>query len=286
MENLLRPIYQERASHKDTLGILVIEKTQPLSPLTDNFDVVLLVITKNNETYWFVKHYEFEGKKAALHIVSEEKLQDWLMSGSNRRIISWIVNGKVIFDRNEYVANLKETIRYFPEEERKKKIGIEYAKLIRRFTDGRVLYNSKQFLDAYNFILHALHHMARLSVIEHGFHPEITVWSQVKHIEPEIFKLYNELLNSEEPLEKRLELLLIANDFSLSSKSKLGGAHLRQVMTKKETWSYQELLEEPELKDYGVDLGALLEHLIDKGLINIEIKETKGEGIFSRLYKV
>ncbi|MFP3472689.1 hypothetical protein R0J90_21785, partial [Micrococcus sp. SIMBA_144] len=80
-------------------------------------------------------------------------------------------------------------------------------------------------------------------------------WNQVKHIEPEIFKLYTELLSGEDPLDKRLELLLLANDFSLSSKSKNATVHIRKVMNERSNaWSYQELMEEEQLKEYGIDL--------------------------------
>lgn len=285
MENLLRPIYQERASHPETLGVIVIEKTKPHHPLTDNFDVVLLIIVSNNEKPWLVKHYEFEDKRAAMHVVSEQQVQDWLLTGSHRRLVAWLVNGKIIFDRNEYISGLKERIRDFPAEERTRKIGVEFAKLIRRYMDGKELFASKQYMDAYNFILHALHHLARLSVIEHGFHPEITVWNQVKHIEPEIFKLYTELLTGEDPLDKRLELLLLANDFSLSSKSFNATLHIRKVMNEREgVWTYQELLEDDQLKEYGIDLGALLEYMVEKELVEVLLSETKGEGIYSRQY--
>ncbi|WP_165999582.1 nucleotidyltransferase-like protein [Bacillus sp. Cs-700] len=285
MENLLRPIYQERASHPGTLGVLVIEKTKPFHPLTDNFDVVLLIIVQDNEKPWFVKHYDFEGKKAAMHVVSEEQVNEWLISGSHRRLVAWLVNGKIIFDRNEYIAGVKERIRDFPYEERTRKIGVEFARLIRRYTEGKELFASRQYMDAYNFILHALHHLARLSVIEHGFHPEITVWNQVKQIEPEIFKLYTELLSGEDPLDKRLELLLLANDFSLSSKSKNATVHIRKVMNERSNaWTYQELMEEEQLKEYGIDLGALLEYMIEKGLVEVHRSETKGSGIFIREY--
>ena len=285
MENLLRPIYQERASHPGTLGVLVIEKTKPFHPLTDNFDVVLLIIVQDNEKPWFVKHYDFEGKKAAMHVVSEDQVNEWLISGSHRRLVAWLVNGKIIFDRNEYISGLKERIRDFPYEERTRKNGVEFARLIRRYTEGKELFASRQYMDAYNFILHALHHLARLSVIEHGFHPEITVWNQVKHIEPEIFKLYTELLSGEDPLDKRLELLLLANDFSLSSKSKNATVHIRKVMNERSNaWTYQELMEEEQLKEYGIDLGALLEYMIEKGLVEVHRSETKGSGIFIREY--
>lgn len=38
MENLLRPIYQERASHPDTLAVIIVERRHKVSSETDNFD--------------------------------------------------------------------------------------------------------------------------------------------------------------------------------------------------------------------------------------------------------
>ncbi|RBW68113.1 nucleotidyltransferase-like protein [Bacillus taeanensis] len=285
MENSWRSLYQERSSHRDTLGVLMVEKNKPISPLTDNFDVVLLIIMKEAEQPWLVKHYEYEEKKASLHIVTEKRLNEWLLLGSHRRAVEWVINGKILFDRNEYMKKLKEKLREFPIEDRTKKIGLEFAKLIRRSTDGRDLYQSGHYLDAFNYILHALHHLARLSVIKHGFHPEVTVWNQVKQIEPQIYKLYHELVTGAEPLEKRIELLLLANEFSLSTKTEIGARHLLQVMrSKEEEWSYGELMSHGELMEYGVDLGALLEHLVQKKLVTVQRLETKGKGIFHRMY--
>jgi hypothetical protein len=265
----------------------MIEKNKPISPLTDNFDIVLLIIMKKAEQPWLVKHYEYEEKKAALHIVTEQKLHEWLLLGSHRRAVEWVINGKILFDRNEYMKNLKEKLREFPAEDRTKKIGLEFAKLIRRSTDGKDLYQSGHYLDAFNYILHALHHLARLSVIKHGFHPEVTVWNQVKQIEPQIYKLYSELITGTESLEKRIELLLLANEFSLSTKTEIGASHLLEVMRSKEDdWSYGELMSHQDLAEYGVDLGALLEHLAQKKLVIIKRTETKGKGIFHRTYAV
>src|SRR5690606_40421365 len=69
--------------------------------------------------------------------------------------------------------------------------------------------------------------LARLAIIKNGHFPEITVWNQVKKIEPEIHKLYEELVNSEEGLEKRLELLFLASDVLIHSYIEYGTSHLR-----------------------------------------------------------
>jgi Nucleotidyltransferase-like/Helix-turn-helix domain len=286
MEDILRPIYQERTSHPNTLGVLLIDHNEKSSPITDTFDIVLFLIVKEAEEPVYVKHYTYKEHKAALHIVTEAKLREWILLGSNRKIIDWLFSGKVLFDRNEYVQNLKLELRDFPFYGRKIKMGLEFAKLIRRYVDGKDFFESKHYLDAYNHIVHSLHHLARLSVIENGFHPEVTVWSQVKQIEPEIYKLYEELVTSEENLEKRLELLFLASEFLIHSKTAIASEHLTSIVEQKEQWSFQELSNHEEIQYYSVDLSMLIEFLTEKGLIEIVDKETKGQGIYHRYYRV
>jgi hypothetical protein len=286
MEDILRPIYQERASHPDTLGVLIIEKSEDSIPTTDTFDTVLLLIVKDAEQPVFIKHYSYEGKKASLHIVTEEKLRNWILLGSNKRIFDWLYNGKIVFDRNEYMAKLKEEIKEFPFYGRKIKMGLEFAKLIRRYMDGKAFFENRHYLDAYNHVIHSLHHLARLSVIENGFHPEVTVWNQIKQIEPEIYKLYVELVNSDETMEKRLELLFLASEFLIHSRTKVGITHLIEVLEEKEYWTFNEMIKHEELVEYSVDLGMLIEYLIDRGYIDVKNVETKGQGVFHRYYFV
>jgi len=286
MEDILRPIYQERASQLNTLGVLLVEKRQKSSHITDSFDVILLIIVKEADHPLFIKHYTYNNKKAAMHVIAETQLQEWLLLGTNRKIFEWIHEAKILFDRNEYVANLKMELREFPFNGRKVKMGLEFAKLIRRYVDGKALFEGRQFLDAYNHVVHSLHHLARLAVIESGLHPELTVWHQVKQIEPEIFKLYEELVKSEETLEKRLELLFLASEFMIHSRTNVGTAHLLDVLSRKEYWLFNEIMNEIELIPYSVDLAVLLEYLIEKHLLEVVNVETKGHGVFHRCYSV
>ncbi|MDR4229446.1 hypothetical protein FO507_19125 [Bacillus mojavensis] len=284
MENLLRPIYQERASHPNTLAVIMIERRNKTSSLTDNFDAALLVIVKQSDKPVFIKHYEFDHKTASLHVITDAQVQEWILLGTNRRMIDWIVNGRVMFDRNEYIAELIDRLNTFPFAERKLKIGLEYGKLIRRYVEGKAFFEANQFLDAYNAVVHALHHLARIEVIDRGFHPETTVWSQVRQIEPQVYKLYSELIESHESLEKRLELLFLANDFLIHSKAEIGSAHLFEVMKEKDIWQFSELLQHPDLIHFTQDLGVMLDYLTEKGLISVCRMETKGQAVFHRGY--
>src|SRR4051794_32355674 len=106
MEDILRPIYQERASSKSTLGILLIKKMGNDGSNTDTFDYVLFVVVNESEVSVFQKHYLYKEKKVALHVVHENQLKEWLLLGTNRKVVNWIQNGKVLFDRNEYLEQL------------------------------------------------------------------------------------------------------------------------------------------------------------------------------------
>lgn len=287
MEDILRPLYQERASLESTLGILLIKKVNNDRSITDTFDYVLFVVVNESEVPVFQKHYLYEKKKIALHIIHKDQLTEWLLLGTNRKVVNWVKNGKVLFDRNEYVEQLKTAIAEFPSYGRKLKMGLEFAKLIRRYKDGKALFENGQFLDAFNFVVHSLHHLGRLAVMERGFYPEVTVWNQVKQMEPQIFKLYKELISSEETLEKKLELLFIASEFLIYSRTDIGSQHLLEVMeSKDEPWTIAELMDHPELIHYTVDLGVLLEYLIEKHAIQTIKVETKGQGIFHRYYQI
>ena len=71
MEDILRPIYQERASQSNTLGVLMVQKKQKSNHITDSFDEIFLVLVKEAEQPLFIKHYTYHDKKAAMHIITE-----------------------------------------------------------------------------------------------------------------------------------------------------------------------------------------------------------------------
>ncbi|WP_147804148.1 nucleotidyltransferase-like protein [Alkalicoccus halolimnae] len=285
MDEFMRELYQDRTGDPQTLAVIVVEKSKMEDAATDYFDGILLVIKDKTSKAWEIKHYEYKDMTIAMHIVNTTQINEWLANSSNRRAIDWLLNGKIIFDRNEYMKNFKEKMITFPEKERESRIGIEFSKLVRRFSDGKSLYYEGHYLDSFNQIVHALHHLARLAVIERGYHPEVTVWQQVRQIEPEIHKLYSELVTGTEPIDKRLELLLLANEFELATKVRLGSAHLISIMNEKhDAWNVDELKERVAMHDYSLDLSMLLEYLVKKGLVDIKLEETKGRTINHRKY--
>lgn len=286
MEQVLRSIYQERASSPDTLGVILVEKRMPGDPVTDTFDAILLIITANEDIPIYTKHYTDGQEKAAMHVISEKQLQKWVLVGSKRKVVDWLFYGKVYFDRNEYVEQLKTALHSYPSYGRHIKMGLELSKLVRGYMEGKTYFEQGNHLDAYHHVVQSLHHLARLAVVEEGSFPEVTVWSQVKKIDPSIYKLYEELIMSEEPLEKRLELLFLASEFFIHNRTMDGSRHIRSVMATKQRWTIQELHENEELEMYSINLEVFIEFLIEKGLIHVIETDSKNDFIFHREYSV
>ncbi|WAA12943.1 nucleotidyltransferase-like protein [Fervidibacillus halotolerans] len=285
MDNFLRSLYQERASQPSTLGIIFIEKKDHHFYLTDTFDCILLIITSETHMEFFSKHYVYDNEKIALYIFPHHRLEKWLLTGTNPQIVGWLYEGKIIFDRNDYISQLIQNLKDFPFHERKIRIGLEFAKLIKRYNEGKMLYEEGEFLDAHSQIIKSLHYLGRLALIEKGYHPEIIVWNQVKRIDPDVYKIYEELINSEEPLNKRLELLFLAIEFFIHSRTEIGVSHILEVLNEQKYWTIQQICEHPEIELYGTNIFTLVEYLIEKGYICVTLEESKGKGIFHRYYK-
>ncbi|WP_368505613.1 nucleotidyltransferase-like protein [Alkalihalophilus sp. As8PL] len=287
MDMFLRQLYQDRASEDDTLAILVIEKE--LSPLSilDGFDAIVLVIKNNPEVDWHVKHYQLGTMKVALHSLSQTTMHHSLIAGTHRRLVDWLFHGKIVFDRNEFLQGVKERIETFPPGDRIKKMTIQFTKMLRRFDEGKTLFHNNHSFDAFSNMMHSLHHLARLAVINHGFYPEVTVWEQVRKIEPETYKLYQELLMSEESLEQRIELLILATELAVRSKTEIGSQHFLTLLASRDgSWTIAEMMEIPEVQDYRIDLELLVNFLIEKEFLLIDHQESKAKGIHHIRYKL
>ncbi|MDV6379283.1 nucleotidyltransferase-like protein [Sporosarcina sp. GW1-11] len=286
MEQMLRPVYQERASLSETLSVLLIGNQREDDPITDTFDEILLIITSNNDVRIQTKHYSDGQRKAAMHIISEQQLLHWLLVGTNKKIIDWLILGKIYFDRDEYAERLKQRLSEEPLFGKGIKMGMELAKMIRAYNEGKIHFERKQYMDSNLYAITSLHHLARMVAIKHNTLPENTVWSQMKKIDHAVYKLYDELIGSEEELEKRLDLVFLASEFFIHNYTNEASEHLLEILSRKSSWTIQELHEQDELSLYSSDLEFFIEYLIDKRLIETTNVKSKNEFLFHREYRI
>jgi hypothetical protein len=255
--------------------------------LTDQSDRLLIVIEAKEEPFWTVKHYQVGQEKIILHLVSDSMMDRWILMNENRRAIHWIEDGMVLFERNTFLLDLRQRLRNFSNEEQRLQLSLAFAKLLRRFEDGRSLFLKGEHQDAFTQIHHALTHLARLSVLEAGIHPEIVLWKQVRTLDLEIFKLHDELVSGQESLEQRIHLVIIGIEHLIQSKVLPGTLLLLQTMQQRdEPWPFSELMEHPNLQALKVDLGSIIGFLVRKGYIRPITRPTRGVGVEAIAYEI
>ncbi|WP_274649154.1 nucleotidyltransferase-like protein [Paenibacillus humicola] len=250
------------------VSVAAIENPYRYNPLIDGLDLLLLVVSRSVEEAVETEHLMIEGERVLIKIASPSTLEQWMTGGRNRSIILWLVRGEILLDRDNYLFQIRDRLLKFPGAMREQKQLVEFAAFIRTYLQAKQDLKDHNLLDAYSSILTALHHWAHIALIEEGVHPELTVWRQMRRFHPGIYKLYEELTISPETLEQRVQLVLLACEFSVMSKMKSSCELLFAIMgSREEPWSVMDLQRHPLLSGLLLDLSLLLQKLVNRGYI-------------------
>lgn len=282
MEDIIRPLVNHCASRPTTLAVLLFDRTKELLTAAEMFDVIIYAVATDQENLEQSRHYYVQGMKVGLIIIDERHFRQKIQQSTDRHI--FLHDGEVLFERDRYMESLKKG--NISNHDNKKKLGLEFVKIIQAYTIGKKLYEDGHYLDAYNFLVNALQHLARFVLLEKGIKIEPLLWKQIKNCEPEILKLFDELIKNEEPIEKRLELIFLASSFLIYSKTQIGAAHILEVLGERHLWSYEMIEQHPQIRCYGSCLGTLLEYLIEKELLYPIDMESNFSGIYERHFQV
>lgn len=268
METVKTFVQTEWSGNSSIVSVLYVKSPGDFSPLIDSFDELLLVVSNDPAKRDYITHYIKDNLRIQERWVSQQDLSVWILSGLNRSIIQWILQGEIFLDRESYLVNLKQELILFPILLREQKLLSEFSYFLKRYLQSKEYLGKGNTLDAYGNILEALIHWARIVIIEEGIHPEVTVWKQVKKINLGVYKLYEELTLSTETLEQRVQLVLLVCEFSVMSKMEQCCAMLMRILKSRETpWSISELTQHPDLKEIHVELALVVNKLAKRSLI-------------------
>ncbi|MED0673446.1 nucleotidyltransferase-like protein [Aneurinibacillus aneurinilyticus] len=249
-------------------SVIHIKPTNGQSALIDGFDELYLVIVKEESEKLKIRNVLHNSLNIQIRWVNQLYFTHIIENRFHRRFVQWTLQGAVLYDRNNYIKQVRDRFFTYPSAFHSRNICVEFTRFLRHYLEAREHVSQGQIFDAYNSMFYALHHWARLAVIEAGKVPETVVWQQVSEIDYSIFKLYEELITTDDPLVKRIELLLLASEFSVISKMGECSAFLLNIMrTKEGAWSVDELLHHPKFYGVQFDLILLLEKLSKRSLL-------------------
>jgi hypothetical protein len=268
MDTLSAKLVSKYSEHLHVIGVVAFHNETPFLTLTDSFDLLILIVTNQISKSNTISHYIKDGYRIQerwLHIEYFEKL---ILRSDNRNITHWILQGEILLDRDTYLEGYRHKLFEFPQEMKEQQLLNEFSAFLSQYMQSKEYLLEDHILDAYSCILQALHHWARIVIIEEGFHPELMVWRQVKKINPGVYKLYEELTLSHETLKQRVQLVLLACEFSVMSKMKsCSNVLLQMIESREEPWSLQEIQNHPKLFDEDINLTLLLNKLVKKALL-------------------
>ncbi|SDP11883.1 Nucleotidyltransferase-like [Paenibacillus sp. yr247] len=253
---------------KRIISVMAVDNPKQLPSLTDGFDTLLLIVTNDLSLNNHTTNYIRDDSRIQERWVDQSSIEQWIRQGLNRNILHWLLKGEILLDQNTYLEGLRHRILEFPGDLREHKLLIEFSLFLRKYLQSKEYILDEHLLDAYNNILEALHHWARIVIIEDGYHPEITVWRQIRAINPGVYKLYEELTMSKETLKQRVQLVLLACEFSVMSKMERCCEAFIQILKESEhPLSADELQQHSQLTEVRAELPLLLNKLVKKGLI-------------------
>ncbi|WP_249900730.1 nucleotidyltransferase-like protein [Paenibacillus sp. PK3_47] len=238
------------------------------SALLHDFDMVVLMLHEEEDKERTITHtIAGERRTQAVH-VGLAALERALMAGDNNELITTLMAGDVIWDPQGVLGEMRREIIQFQGALKERVLFMEFARFLHMYVKSKRYLDAGCTMDAYNCVLMALYHWARIEVSEAGKFPDPAVWEQVKRMNSSVHKLYEELTVSTETLDQRVELIMLACEFAIMSKMADCCVILLNILgSRKESWSIQELLQHSGLSPLGAELPLVLRKLVSRTLI-------------------
>lgn len=124
-------------------------------------------------------------------------------------------------------------------------------------------------LDSYTQLSAGLTHWAQMSLLENNVRNQELIWNTIQKINPSLYKLQEQLIASPETLEQRIQLVLIAYEFSVSDLIKTNCDILFGLFKKyKRPLDLREIQVLADLMDVYEELELLLRKLIKRGYLS------------------
>lgn len=270
MEDFMnKTLLAEYTERPDCVGVLCIEDKTPdiYPPEINGFDRIVIIAMQSEMALHETVQMHYGQLRVQIHRVSTWSMERWLVDGENRGIIQWLLQGEILQDPTCYLAELRKRIVKFEKPLREQRMLAEFSLFLHSYFEAKQFMNLRHEMDAYRRVIDAMGHWAGIVLIEEGMHPEVSVWKQVHNVNVAVYKLYEELTVSQETIEQRVELLLLALDFSLMSRIEAYCTVLLRVLASRaEPWSTKELVEHPYLNHVS-GLPLVLRKLVKKSLV-------------------
>ncbi|MCM3786378.1 nucleotidyltransferase-like protein [Neobacillus mesonae] len=264
----------EESSNHGVVGAIAYPHSgeQFYGSLMQDFEVLVLILLEGGQAQNRYRHAVIGELRYQILYMDWTHLTRCLITGEDRSIIDAFFHGDILWDKEDKIQLQREYVLQFGPKLRKQKVFYEFSQFLRTYLDAKRSIKDGEVIDAYQSVLSSLNHWARIVVIEKGISPERALWTQIRDMDRSVYKLYEELTMSKETLEQRVELILLACEFSVLSKMEsCCGLLLDIIRSENRPWSLSELIQLPDLNFIQEEIPFILRKLVYRSII----KETE-----------
>lgn len=259
------------------VGLMLVSNLHLNMPSLSEKERLVLIIRDGVAPQDEIEQWKHEDMLLRIHRVPPDVLEQWVVTGE-RSGVQWLVRGEVLFDKNGFLGSLRQRLKQWPVLLREQKLLCEFSRFVQSYMNAKRDLQHGRFLDAYSHVLSALHYWVHVALVEQGMLPELTVWEQIRGVNPGVYKLFEELTTSSESLEKRIQLVVLACEFSMQTRMQTSCALLLHILgSRAAPWTIGELHQDSRLRGLPIDLSLLLQKLVQRGLAK-EIVDAKQIG--------
>ncbi|MCM3130372.1 MULTISPECIES: nucleotidyltransferase-like protein [unclassified Paenibacillus] len=262
-------LFEESSKH-GAVGAIVYPHSggQFYGSLMQDFEVLVLILHEEGPTEKRYRHSAIGELRYQILYMDWIRLTRCLITGEDRSVIEAFLHGDILWDKGGKIKAHRDHIQQFGSKLRKQKIFYEFSQFLHTYLDAKRWIKDGEVIDAYQSVLESLNHWARIVVLEKGVSPERAVWTQIRDMDRSVYKLYEELTMSKETLEQRVELILLACEFSVLSKMESSCSLLLDILrSSNKPWSLHELMKHPDLCFMQDEIPLLLRKLVYRSII-------------------
>ncbi|UHA74732.1 hypothetical protein [Paenibacillus sp. 481] len=219
-----------------------------------------------------------ETSRVRFNRIRPERIMEWC-SSSDAHLLKDRVDGVTILKDTDAVnETIQQHFHKAKQEAASLELLSEFACWLQMTRQSRRLLQQGMPLDAYHKLEEAFCYWARIVVLEHGEKPELAIWQQVKSHHLGIYKMYEELSCSTETLAQRVELALLACEFSLTSKAKQYCEPLLSWLRNEQlVVSLIDIQQHFNYKNLHDNLPVLLHKLVKRGYLQERLVEADAD---------
>ncbi|MFD2369235.1 hypothetical protein ACFSO0_04465 [Brevibacillus sp. GCM10020057] len=237
-----------------------------------------LILANHPEGEGTIRRVAVQGQLITEQWMSVWHLEKKAACGLDENLAHLLAKAEVVIDKDGYMKQVRQRLLRPSDSLQKKLVCREYSRLLLFFHEAKEWLQQGLTLDAYRLFVQALHSWARLVVYEMGEHPQASLWSQVKLLDSSVYKLYEELSANGETLEKRIELLVLAIEFAVTSRMKDSVRFLTELMeTKEGPWRLQELMSHPAVQSAGIEIPVLIDKMVQRSFVQEVVCPDEGD---------